>query len=245
MAGSDYIFGIRALMEAVASGKTVEKVFIKKGLTGDLSKELFDVLRANGITYQFVPIEKLNRITRGNHQGVIALSTSIVYQRVEDVVMNCFEAGKTPFIVVLDGVTDVRNFGAIARSAECSGVDAIVFPEKGSASPNSDAVKTSAGALLKIPVCKVRDLDKCVKYLKDCGLTVVAASEKGAVNYTQAQLTSPLALVMGAEDTGVSEKILAMADAKISIPILGTIQSLNVSVAAGILMYEVVRQKSL
>nr|MBP8849985.1 23S rRNA (guanosine(2251)-2'-O)-methyltransferase RlmB [Breznakibacter sp.] len=130
MAGSDYIFGIRALMEAVASGKTVEKVFIKKGLTGDLSKELFDVLRANGITYQFVPIEKLNRITRGNHQGVIALSTSIVYQRVEDVIMNCFEAGKIPFIVVLDGVTDVRNFGAIARSAECSGVDAIVFPEK-------------------------------------------------------------------------------------------------------------------
>lgn len=245
MANSDYIFGIRAVLEAIDGGKTIEKVFIKKGLIGDLSKELFDVLHSNKILYQLVPVEKLNRITHGNHQGVIALSSAVTYQRLEDIVMNCFESGKTPFILVLDGITDVRNFGAIARSAECSGVDAIVFPEKGSATPNSDSVKTSAGALLKVPICKVRDLDKSVKYLKDSGLKIVSASEKGAKRYTDTDLATPLAIVMGAEDIGVSDKILALSDDKVFIPMFGTIQSLNVSVAAGILLFESVRQKSL
>ena len=243
MANSDYIFGIRSVMEAIDGGKTIEKVFIKKGLIGDLSKELFDLLHKNSILYQFVPVEKLNRITHGNHQGVIALSSAITYQRLEDIVMNCFEAGKTPFILVLDSITDVRNFGAIVRTAECSGVDAIVFPEKGSATPNSDSVKTSAGALLKLPICKVRDLDKSIKYLKDSGLQIIAATEKGAKRYTETDLTTPLALVMGSEDVGVSEKILSLADSRTYIPMFGTIQSLNVSVAAGILMFEAVRQR--
>lgn len=245
MTNSDYIFGIRAVLEAIDGGKTIEKVFIKKGLTGDLSKELFDELHKHHILYQLVPIEKLNRITRGNHQGVVALSSAITYQRIEDIVMNCFESGKVPVIMVLDGITDVRNFGAIVRSAECSGIDAIVFPEKGSATPNSDSVKTSAGALLKLPICKVRDLEKTIKYLKESGLQVVSASEKGAKKYTEADLTTPLAIVMGSEDVGVSDRILALSDNRVFIPMLGTIQSLNVSVAAGILMYEVVRQKSL
>lgn len=245
MANSDYIFGIRAVLEAIDSGKTIEKVFVKKGLESDLSKELFSTLAKHNILYQLVPVEKLTRITRGNHQGVIALSSAVTYHQLEDVVMNCFESGVTPLFLVLDGITDVRNFGAIARTAECAGVHCIVFPEKGSATPNSDSVKTSAGALLKIPICKVRDLHKAVRFLKDSGLMVFAATEKSAKEFTKVDLTMPLALIMGAEDVGVSDKLLELSNEKIAIPMFGSIQSLNVSVATGVLLYESIRQKSL
>ncbi|MCG8580282.1 MAG: 23S rRNA (guanosine(2251)-2'-O)-methyltransferase RlmB [Bacteroidales bacterium] len=235
------IFGIRAVQEAISAGKEIEKVMIKKGLQGTLFQSFLDVVRSNNIPFQFVPIEKLNRITRQNHQGVIAMISPVTYQDAEQLIPTLFDEGKDPFVLVLDHITDVRNFGAIARTAECAGVDAIIIPETGAAAVTSDAIKTSAGALHSIPVCRVRSLISTVEFLQNSGLKVVAATEKGAIDYDKANYRGPIALVMGAEDRGVNPKILTAADIKSRIPILGDIESLNVSVAAGILMYEIVK----
>ncbi|MBQ3556079.1 MAG: 23S rRNA (guanosine(2251)-2'-O)-methyltransferase RlmB [Bacteroidales bacterium] len=240
---SDMIFGIRAVAEAISAGKEVDKILIRKDLTGELAGELFEMLRGSNIVVQRVPQEKLNSITRKNHQGVIAFISPINYQPVEEIVASLYEQGKVPFIIVLDHLTDVRNFGAIARTAECAGVDAIIIPSKGSVSVTADAVKTSAGALMNIPVCRVQSLYNCVKYLKDCGLRIMGASEKSNINYTDADMTTPLALVMGAEDKGISTEILSLTDTTVSLPQYGKIASLNVSVAAGVMIYEVLRQR--
>ena len=240
---SDMIFGIRAVAEAISAGKEVDKILIRKDLTGELAGELFEMLRGSNIVVQRVPQEKLNSITRKNHQGVIAFISPINYQPVEEIVASLYEQGKVPFIIVLDHLTDVRNFGAIARTAECAGVDAIIIPSKGSVSVTADAVKTSAGALMNIPVCRVQSLYNCVKYLKDCGLQIMGASEKSNINYTDADMTTPLALVMGAEDKGISTEILSLTDTTVSLPQYGKIASLNVSVAAGVMIYEVLRQR--
>lgn len=237
------IFGIRAVAEAISAGKEVDKILIRKDLTGELAGELFEMLRGSNIVVQRVPQEKLNSITRKNHQGVIAFISPINYQPIEEIVASLYEQGKVPFILVLDHLTDVRNFGAIARTAECAGVDAIIIPSKGSVSVTADAVKTSAGALMNIPVCRVQSLYNCVKYLKDCGLQIMGASEKSNINYTDADMTTPLALVMGAEDKGISTEILSLADTTVSLPQYGKIASLNVSVAAGVMIYEVLRQR--
>lgn len=237
------IFGIRAVAEAISAGKEVDKILIRKDLTGELAGELFEMLRGSNIVVQRVPQEKLNSITRKNHQGVIAFISPINYQPVEEIVASLYEQGKVPFIIVLDHLTDVRNFGAIARTAECAGVDAIIIPSKGSVSVTADAVKTSAGALMNIPVCRVQSLYNCVKYLKDCGLRIMGASEKSNINYTDADMTTPLALVMGAEDKGISTEILSLTDTTVSLPQYGKIASLNVSVAAGVMIYEVLRQR--
>lgn len=243
MAKEQMVFGIRAVQEAIAAGKEIEKVFVKKGLQGDLFRGFLEVVRQHNIPYQFVPIEKLNRLSRKNHQGVIAMISPVVYQDIEQLVPMLYDEGKEPFILVLDHVTDVRNFGAIARTAECAGVHAIVIPEKGGAPINADALKTSAGALHSIPVCRVQSLKAIVEFLKNSGLKVVAATEKGAVNYNEANYQGPLTLVMGAEDTGISSDLLALSDVRSKIPILGDIESLNVSVAAGILMYEIIKSR--
>ncbi|MCU4157635.1 23S rRNA (guanosine(2251)-2'-O)-methyltransferase RlmB [Carboxylicivirga sp. A043] len=235
------IFGIRAVQEAIAAGKEIEKVMIKKGLQGTLFQSFLDLVREHNVPFQFVPIEKLNRVTRQNHQGVIAMISPVAYQDVEQVIPMLFDEGKDPFVLVLDHITDVRNFGAIARTAECAGVDAIIIPDTGAAAVTSDAIKTSAGALHTIPVCRVRSLISTVEFLQGSGLKVVAATEKGAIDYDKANYRGPIALVMGAEDRGVNPKILAAAEIKSKIPILGEIESLNVSVAAGILMYEIVK----
>lgn len=237
------IFGIRAVAEAISAGKEVDKILIRKDLSGELAGELFEMLRGSNIVVQRVPQEKLNSITRKNHQGVIAFISPINYQPVEEIVASLYEQGKVPFIIVLDHLTDVRNFGAIARTAECAGVDAIIIPSKGSVSVTADAVKTSAGALMNIPVCRVQSLYNCVKYLKDCGLQIMGASEKSNINYTDADMTTPLALVMGAEDKGISTEILSLTDTTVSLPQYGKIASLNVSVAAGVMIYEVLRQR--
>lgn len=237
------IFGIRAVAEAISAGKEVDKILIRKDLTGELAGELFEMLRGSNIVVQRVPQEKLNSITRKNHQGVIAFISPINYQPVEEIVASLYEQGKVPFIIVLDHLTDVRNFGAIARTAECAGVDAIIIPSKGSVSVTADAVKTSVGALMNIPVCRVQSLYNCVKYLKDCGLRIMGASEKSNINYTDADMTTPLALVMGAEDKGISTEILSLTDTTVSLPQYGKIASLNVSVAAGVMIYEVLRQR--
>ena len=237
------IFGIRAVAEAISAGKEVDKILIKKDLSGELATELFALIKGTDITVQRVPQEKLNSITRKNHQGVIAFISSIHYQPVEEIVASLYEQGKVPFFLVLDHLTDVRNFGAIARTAECAGVDAIIIPSKGSVSVTADAVKTSAGALMNIPVCRVASLYNTVKYLKSSGLQVVGASEKATKDYTEADMTLPLALVMGAEDKGISTEILSLVDTTVSLPQYGKIASLNVSVAAGVMIYEVLRQR--
>lgn len=237
------IFGIRALIEAIDAGKEIEKVLIKRDLGGDLARELFSVLKPTDIPVQRVPMEKLNRITRKNHQGVIAYISPITYQKVEQVVPMLFDEGKSPILVLLDGITDVRNFGAIARTCNCAGVDAIIIPQKNSVSVNADAIKTSAGALHTLPVCRETNILETIKYLKESGFHVVAATEKGDYDYDKADYKDPICIIMGAEDTGVPYEHLAKCDEWVKIPMLGTIESLNVSVAAGILIYEAVKQR--
>ena len=244
MKTNDYIFGLRAVIEAIKAGKDIDKVLIKKDISGDLVAELFQVIKEYGVVSQRVPVECINRITQKNHQGVVAFLSPVSYHNLDDLIPSLFEAGKLPFVVALDGITDVRNFGAIARTCECSGVDAIIIPEKNSVSVNADAVKTSAGALLHIPVVRVKNLNKAIKQLKESGLMIVGATEKGSKNYTTFDYTVPTAIVMGAEDTGISNENLRECDYLAAIPMFGQINSLNVSVAAGILIYEVVRQRA-
>mgnify|MGYP006390735613 CR=1 FL=1 len=238
-----YIFGIRAVIEAIQSGKEIDKLLIKKDINGELIGELFEVVKAYQVPVQRVPIEKINRITRKNHQGVLAFLSAVTYHKIENVAPMLYEEGYNPFVVILDGVTDVRNFGAIARTCECAGVNAIVIPERNSVSVNADAVKTSAGALNYLPVCRERNLAKAVKYLAESGFKVLGASEKSHINYTQGDFTGPVAVVLGAEDTGISPDILKLCDTLVAIPEFGQINSLNVSVAGGIMIYEVVRQR--
>ena len=243
MIHNDFIFGIRAVLEAVEAGKEIDKILIKKDLQGELAQELFAAVKGLPVSVQRVPIEKLNRLTRKNHQGVIAFISPVAYQRITDIVPLLYEEGKMPFIVLLDGLTDVRNFGAIARTCECAGVDAIVIPERGSVSVTADAVKTSAGALLHIPVCRERSIADALRYLQNSGVRIVAASEKAEVAYTAVDYTVPTAIVMGAEDVGISAQTMRLCEEQVSLPQMGRIGSLNVSVAAGIMIYEVVRQR--
>lgn len=244
MNNEDYIYGIRAIMEAISTGRVIEKILIRKGLNNDLFRQLLNLARENQIPLQFVPLERINRITRKNHQGAVAFISAVEYQDIEILLPGIFEQGKTPLLLVVDHITDVRNFGAIARSAECAGVDAIIIPEKGMARIGADAVKTSAGALHHIPVCKIKNLRQTIRFLKNSGLKIVAATEKAEKVYTDANLTSPLAIVVGSEDTGISEPVLTLSDEQLKIPILGKIESLNVSVSAALMIYEAVRQRN-
>ncbi|NDW09052.1 23S rRNA (guanosine(2251)-2'-O)-methyltransferase RlmB [Dysgonomonas sp. 520] len=245
MKEKEMIFGIRAVIEAVEAGKEIDKVIVKRELQGDLYKELVTVLKSHDIPMQRVPVERFDRFTRKNHQGVIAFLSAITYEKIEDIIPFLYEQGKNPFILVLDGLTDVRNFGAIARTCEVAGVDAIVIPARGSVTVNADAVKTSAGALLKIPVCKEQNLTQAIQFLKDSGVMVVAATERAAQLYTDINYDGPVAIVMGSEDVGVSNENLRICDNLVKIPQFGTIESLNVSVAAGVLIYEVIRQNKI
>lgn len=245
MRDKDMIFGIRAVIEAAEAGKDIDKVLVRRELAGELFKELQDVLRHYDIPMQRVPLERIDRITRKNHQGVIAFTAAVTYHKLEQIVPFLYEQGKNPFILILDGITDVRNFGAIARTCEVAGVDAIVIPERGSVSVNADAVKTSAGALHSIPVCRERSLKEAVNYLQNSGIKIISASEKAVHLHTEATYTDPIAIVMGAEDVGVSNEIIRVCDELVKIPQFGTIQSLNVSVAAGVMIYEAVRQRGL
>ena len=244
MEKNDFVFGTRAVIEAVKTGKTIEKVLIKKGLNNHLFHELFQLLKEYKVLYQFVPVEKLNRITRKNHQGIVALLSPVEFHNIELLLPNLFETGVDPFILILDQVTDVRNFGAIVRTAECAGVQAIIIPEKGSAHIGGDAVKTSAGAIHHVPICRVENLLDSIHFLKNSGLKIFASSEKSNNLYTSKKYNVPLAIIMGSEEKGISPKILEHADEMIKIPVNGKIESLNVSVSAAIVMYEVVRQRN-
>lgn len=239
----DYIFGLRAIIEAIEAGKTVDRVLMRRDLGGELAKELLEKIREYDVPLQRVPLEKLNRITMKNHQGAVAMLSPVEYYRLDRIIPQLYEEGKTPMIVVLDGVTDARNFGAIARTCDCAGVDAIVIPERGSASATSDAVKASAGALFYVPVCREKSVASAVRQLRENGYHIVGASEKGAAAYTDVDYTVPVAVVMGAEDTGISPEVIRSCDSLVSIPMLGNIGSLNVGVAAGVMIYEGVRQR--
>lgn len=245
MGKNNLIFGIHPLIEALEAGREIDKILLKRGLRSSEVSHIMDVAKERTIPVQIVPEERLTRLTRKQHQGVIAFISEIEYTQLDQLIPMLYEEGRSPFVVLLDGLTDVRNFGAIARTAECAGVDAIIIPERGSVSVTADAVKTSAGALHRIPVCRVSSIQAAVTLLQENGIQIVAASEKAADIYTESELSLPLGLVLGAEDHGVSQDVLCRADKIVRIPQVGAIGSLNVSVAGGILIYEVVRQAGL
>ena len=240
---TQYIYGIHAVTEAIEAGKDIDKIFLSKTLNNDTAQEIINRAKALQVPVQRVPVQKIDRITRRNHQGVLAMMAAVTYYHVEDLVPQLFDDGENPFIVVLDGVTDVRNFGAVARTCECAGVSAIVIPDRESVSVNADAIKTSAGALNHLPVCREHNLVNAVKMLRDSGFKIVGTSDKNSMPYTQGDYTGPVAIVLGAEDKGISPEIMKLCDTRVLIPEFGHINSLNVSVAGGIMIYEVVRQR--
>jgi 23S rRNA (guanosine2251-2'-O)-methyltransferase len=243
MEKTDMIYGTRAVMEAVQAGKEIEKIMIQSGLSNDLIKELITLARQRQVPYTFVPQEKLKRLSTKNHQGVLCLLSSVSYASLDNVIDRAYSEGREPLLIILDRVTDVRNFGAIVRTAECAGVDGIVIGEKGSAPITSDAMKTSAGALNHMAVCREKDLKKTMTLLRDNGIRVVACTEKAGKDIYDAELNGPLALIMGSEEDGISDVLLREADELAKIPMKGKIGSLNVSVATGVAVYEILRRR--
>lgn len=242
---SDCIFGLRPVIEAIRAGKQIDRLLVKQGLQGPLYHELMTEVKNNNIVYQIVPVERIELVTRKNHQGVLAWLSVIEYQYIANLLPMIYEKGEDPLIIALDGVSDVRNFGAIVRTAECLGAHAIVIPEKGSARITADAVKTSAGALHSFPVCREKSIVRSIEFLKESGLKVFCAGEKSGKTASELSLTGPAVLILGSEDKGVSRELSALADNQVKIPMSGTIGSLNVSVAAGILLYEIMRQRNI
>ncbi|WP_420576260.1 23S rRNA (guanosine(2251)-2'-O)-methyltransferase RlmB [Ekhidna sp.] len=241
---SNIIYGIRTVIEAVKSGQHLERVFIQKNLKSDLYRELMLELHQTTTPISKVPVERINKFTKKNHQGVVALISPVQYHNLEHLVPQLFEEGKNPLILVLDEITDVRNFGAIARTAECLGVHGLVIPSKGGAQINEDAVKTSAGAFNYLPVCREENLRDAVKYLHESGINVVACSEKTDNTLDQMNFTIPTAIIMGSEDQGISQELIDLANEVAKVPMSGSIESLNVGVATGMALYEVQRQRN-
>ena len=238
------IFGIRAIIEAIQSGKEIDKVFIQKEISGELMKDLMKVMKRNNINFSYVPVEKLNRLTPANHQGAVASISPISFYDLETLVETVMENGKTPLFLILDQISDARNFGAIIRTAECTGVNGIIIQKAGSAPVNGDTVKTSAGAVFNIPICKVEHIKDAIFLLQASGVKTVAATEKTDEKIYDIDLRVPVAIVMGSEDRGVNPSVLKIIDEKAKLPMFGTIGSLNVSVACGAFLYEAVRQRS-
>lgn len=239
------IYGTRAIIEAIEAEKEFDKLFIQKNLNNDLIKELVGLARAHQIPLSYAPVEKLNRLTRKNHQGAVGFISAVTFSSLDNAISEAFQQGRDPMLMILDEVTDVRNFGAIARTAECAGVDAIVIPAKGSASINADAVKTSAGALHHIPICRVKDLVATIKNLRSSGVRVVGLTEKTDKDIYNHDLSGPIALLLGSEESGIHPKHLRLCDVMAKIPMFGKIDSLNVSVSAAVGIYEIVRQRTL
>ena len=237
------IFGLRAIIEAIKSNETIDKVFLQKGLNGALYSELEKLLKRKGINHSYVPPEKLNRLSKKNHQGAIAQISPITFHDMESLITAVSESGSVPLFLVLDRLTDVRNFGAIIRTAECTGVNGIIIQNKSSAPINADTVKTSAGAVFKIPICKVTHIKDAIYYLQSSGINVIAATEKTDALIYDINLSTPTAIVMGAEDIGIAASVLKIVDKKAKLPLHGEIDSLNVSVACGAFLYEAVRQR--
>lgn len=243
MENETLIFGLHAVMEAIQADKTIEKIFIQKGLQGTLAHELESLIRKEGINASYVPVEKLNRLTSKNHQGVVAQISPIVYHDLDTLVLEVIESGKTPLFLLLDQLSDVRNFGAIIRTAECTGVNGIIIQKKGNAPINGDTIKTSAGAVFKMPICRVDHIKDAMFHLQASGISVIAATEKTNNTLYDIDFKVSCAIIMGSEGRGINPSVLKLADNKAKLPLLGTIESLNVSVACGAFLYEVVRQR--
>ncbi|MBS1681405.1 MAG: 23S rRNA (guanosine(2251)-2'-O)-methyltransferase RlmB [Bacteroidetes bacterium] len=243
MKNTDTIFGTRAVMEAIKAGREIEKIFIQSGVNNDLIRELISVANNRKVPYTFVPEQKLNTFSNKNHQGVVCQLSIVQYASLESIIDKSYSEGREPFFLILDRITDVRNFGAIARTVECAGLDAIIIGDKGNAPISADAMKTSAGALNHLPVCRVKDMCETFRFLKDNGIQIVACTEKAEKTLYEMELNAPLAIIVGSEEDGISPQMLKDADHLAQIPMRGEIASLNVSVAAGIAIYEAVRQK--
>jgi len=243
MGKKSIIYGYLPVVEAMKAGKEIEKILIQKNIMAQKEFGVKKLAIELNIPFQYVPKERMNKYTQQSHQGVIALISPIEYVNLENLLPGIFESGKTPFILVLDKITDVRNLGSIARSAECSGVDAIVVPDKGSAQINADTIKTSAGAITRMNICRVSNLKETILFLKNSGLQIVAATEHATNLYYEPDYQQPLAIIMGSEEKGIAGEYLQLSDSKVKIPLQGEIESLNVAVATGILVFEVVRQR--
>ena len=239
-----YIYGTRAVLEVLHAGKGIEKLFIQQGLSNPLLRELKDALRLAGVIYQQVPIEKLNRMTKSNHQGVVGIISNIAYQNINELVPALFAKGEVPLLLILDRITDTRNLGAIARTAECAGVHGIIIPSRGSALINADAINTSAGALHHLPVCREDNLKATIEFLKEAGIRIIGCSEKTTQFTYDENFRQPVAIIMGSEENGVSPEYLKRADGAVKIPMIGNISSYNVSVATGMILYEVLAQRT-
>lgn len=244
MKNPSFIYGVHPIMEALEEGKEFDKVFMVNDTKNPMLKEVKAKLFEHNIYIKFVPVEKLNRLTMKNHQGIAAFISPIDFYDIETFLPGLYEQGKTPFILALDSITDIRNLGAITRTAECAGVDAILVPLNHMASINADAIKSSAGALLKVPICRTRNFHGSIKYLQESGLKIIAATEKGKEDFTTIDYKEPCALVMGSEDIGIQDDIIRIADHLAVLPMSGEIQSLNVSVATGIMLFEGVKQRA-
>lgn len=239
------IFGRHPIVDAIASGASVDKIFLQQGTRGEFEKEIRSLSKENNIPCQFVPKEKLNKMVKGNHQGIVALLSLIPYYKVEDVLPTIYEKSEIPLFVILDGITDVRNLGAIARSAEVSGAHALIIQGKGSAMITSEGIKTSAGALTKIPVCREGSIISAIEYLQQCGVHIVASDLQASKRIDEIDFTVPIAIVLGSEGEGVRPAVLEKANETFIIPQKGTTDSFNVSVAGGIMLYETTRQRLL
>lgn len=237
------IFGIRAIIEAIRNKKEIDKVFIQKEAQGDLMKELMKAMKQANVNFSYVPVEKLNRLTSQNHQGAVATISPVKFYDMETLISQVAESGKMPLFLILDQLSDARNFGAIIRTAECTGVNGIIVQKAGSAPVNGDTVKTSAGAVFNVPICKVEHIKDAIFYLQGSGVKTVAATEKTDANIYDVNLNEPVAIIMGSEDRGINPSVLKIVDEKAKLPMFGTIGSLNVSVACGAFLYEAVRQR--
>ena len=238
------VIGIRPVIEAIKADKEIDRVFIQNGLRSELFRELMTLLKSLNIPYKYVPVVKLNKITRKNHQGIIAYVSPVDFSSIEELIPSIYERGEEPFTLILDKITDVRNFGAILRTAESAGINGVLIPAQGAALLNSGTIKSSAGAIFNVTICRTDNLKLTIDFLKNSGLKIASATEKGAELYYKSDLTGPIAIIMGSEDSGVSQEYLKRSDEKLMIPMVGKTESLNVSVAAGIILFEAVRQRS-
>ncbi len=237
------IYGIRAIIEAIQNKITIDKVYIQKDAQSDLMKELFTVLKKNNINFSYVPSEKLYKLTPNNHQGAVATIAPISFVAIENLIEQAFDINAKPLFLILDQISDARNFGAIIRTAECCGVSGIIIGANGAAPVNGDTVKTSAGAVFNVPICKIEHIKDAIYHLQSSDIQIVAATEKTEHTIYDINFKKPTALIMGSEDKGVNPSVLKIVDYKAKLPMLGNISSLNVSVACGAILYEAIRQK--
>lgn len=239
------MFGVHPVLEALKSDQSIDKVLVLNTLKTPGVKEIIELVKEKGISLNRVPMDKLNRITRKNHQGIIAFSAPIKFHDIKKIVPEVIAKGKDPFILILDRVSDVRNFGALLRTAECAGVDAVIIPKKGAAQINAETTKTSAGAIFNVPICKVGGIETVLPYLIESKIRLIACTEKTTINYTDVDYKGGLGIILGSEESGIAESNIKKCEKAVKIPLLGKTESLNVSVAGGVILYEALRQRSI